>query len=501
MSESTGVAFQNIPPNFIPPLFYVEFNNQLAGVQGNTQQPSLLIGQMLSSAPAAVGQIVYVPSAAAAMNMFGQNSQIARLCSTYLNSDPVGPLYALPLYAASGAVAATGTLTVTSPATAAGTLYIAIGRFTVQVGVNFGDSAATIGANIAAAINAPVLIPVRASAAAGVVTLTAFNPGLQGNNINLALNPLGNVAGQVLPGGVAIVVSAMSGGATDPDLGGVAAIIGDQMFDFIGHPYGETTQMGETTMMMNDTSGRWAWNRQDYGGVFTATPGTISSLLTFGGTLNDQHTVDVGVVGFLADPVDFVADWMGVCAVSLRNLPSQPLQSLKLNTVTAAPRASWLTLAQENTLYAAGISLPRSAPDGSVTIGQCVTTYETNQFGQPDASYRYPTTLYTLMAITRQIKSALVTKFGRSILVPNGTRVGPTVPAVSPNIILAEIIAQYNLMETAGLVVNAAAMAAATTVVINATNPNRLDIVWRPELANGLSFMAMINQFILNPAV
>jgi phage tail sheath gpL-like len=159
-----------------------------------------------------------------------------------------------------------------------------------------------------------------------------------------------------------------------------------------------------------------------------------------------------------------------------------------------------LTLAQENALLAAGITTLRSDAYGNTTIGQAVTTYKTNAFGQPDASYRYLTSLFTLMAITRQIKSALVTKFGRCILVPNGTSVGPNVPAVTPNIIKAEIVAQYNAMETAGLVVNAAAMIAATSVAINAQNPMRADIIWRPNLANGLSMMAMINQFIINSA-
>ncbi|MDD2794363.1 phage tail sheath subtilisin-like domain-containing protein [Acidocella sp.] len=500
MSQSVGVPFQNIPAGFIPPLFYVEFNNQLAGVQGNTQQPALLIGQMQASGTATAGVPVYIASQSAAMNLFGKNSQLARMCATYFNSDPVGPLYALPLADAAGSAAATGTFTITGPATAAGTFYAAVGRFTVPVGVSVGDTATVIAANIAAAINALVLIPVTAAAVAGVVTFTAVNKGLQGNNINLAINPLGPVAGQVLPAGVGVTIAAMAGGATDADLGTVAASIGDQQFDFIGHPYGETAQMGEMTTAMNDTTGRWAWNRQDYGHVWTATPGTISSLLTYGGTLNDQHADCLGIIGYLADPVDFVADWMGAAAVSLRNLPSQPLQSLKLSTVTAAPRANWLTLAQENTLYAAGIALPRSDSYGNVTVGQDVTTYKTNAFGQPDASYRYPTTLFTLMAITRQIKSALVTKFGRSLLVPDGTRAGQNVPVVSPVVALAEIIAQYHIMEANGLVVNAAAMAQATTVAINATNPNRLDIVWRPELANGLSMMAMINQFILNPA-
>lgn len=501
MSDSLGVSFQNIPQDFIPPLFYVEFNNQLAGVQGNTSQPSLLIGQMQTSGSATAAELVLVPSPAMAMKLFGMNSMLARMCATYFNSDPTGPLYALPLADAAGSAAATGSFALTGPATAAGTLYIAVGRFTVPVGVNVGDTATAIAANAAAAINALTLIPVTAAAAAGVLTLTAANKGLQGNNIILAVNPLGLVGGQVTPAGVALTITAMSGGATDPDLGGVAATLGDQQFDFIGHPYGEAMQMAEMTAMMNDTSGRWAWNRQVYGHVWTATPGTISSLLTFADTLNDQHQDCIGLQGFSADPADFVADWMGKDAVSLRNLPSQPLQSLQLSTVVGADRANWLTLAQENTLMGAGIAVPRSDQYRNVTIGQDVTTYKTNEFGQPDSSYRYTTTLFTLMACTRQLKSALVTKFGRSIYVPSSQQTNPDVPAVSNSDIMAEIIAQYADMQAKGWCINAAAMAAATTVQQDANNPRRANIIWRPELANGLTMMAMINQFVLNGSV
>ena len=500
MSETTGVAFQRIPANFIPPLFYVEFNNTLAGVVGEEDQLSLLIGQMTTGAPAAPLVPIYIPSVAFAMNQFGPNSMLARMCNTYFNSDATGPLWALPLADASGSTAAIGDIAFTGTATAAGSISLYIGNQLVSVNVSVGDTAAVIATNVAAAINALVLMPVGATAASGTVTLTARNAGVQGNNINLAMNYLGAIAGQQTPPGITYSVVAMTGGAGDPDMAAVAAALGDQEFDFIGHPYGETVEFNETTALMNDSTGRWAWNRQIYGHAFTVTPGTLSSLQTFGGTINDQHSTVFGSVGFQADPADIVSDGMGVIAVSLRNNPAQPVQSLQLNTVIGATRANWITKAQENALEYAGISVLRSDRYGNVSIGQCITTYKTNAYGQPDASYRYVTTLFTLMFITRQIKSALVTKFGRSILVPDGTLVGPGAPVVTPNIIKSEIIAQYAEMSfNDGVVVNVSAMAAATSVAINPTNPGRVDIVWRPELANGLSIMAMINQFILNP--
>jgi phage tail sheath gpL-like len=495
----SGVPFQQIPQNFIPPLFFVEFNNQLAGVAGQQVQPALAIGQTLNAQP---GVPVPIPTASYAKSLFGANSMLARMCAVYLSADPIGPLYALPLADATGAVAATGSITFTAASQGSGTITLAIGGQTIAVGVSAADTSATIAANVIAAINAVQGIGVTASAGAtGVVDLTAVHKGALGNNITIVANPLGALAGQITPSGVTIAITPMASGATDPDLGTVAAAIGDQQFDFIFHPYAEITQLNEITLALSDNNGRWAWDRQSYGHSFSAfTAANSAAALTLLNQLNDQHTSVIYNQGSPNPPWDVVADVVGTIAPSLRNIASQPLQTLKLSTIAPAPSATWQSLSTENLLLTAGGSILRFDQYGNATIGQMVTSYKTNAFGQPDASYRYVTTMFQLMAITRQIKTALVTKFGRSILVPNGTQGNPNVPYVTPNSIRNEIAAQYRIMENNGLVVNATAMIAATVVSINATNPARADIIWRPELANGLDMLAMINQFVLNPA-
>jgi phage tail sheath gpL-like len=497
MSTTIGAVTQP-PANFIPPLFYVTFNNQLAGVVGQSSQPALAIGQTITAQPEVP---VYIPSAAYAMSLFGPTSMLARMCAVYFKSDPIGPLYTLPLMDAAGASAATGSFVIAGTAAASGSLFLTIGGQNVTVGVNAGDTASVIATAAAVACTAAATLPVTAVAASGSLNLISTNKGLALNNINLAINPLGAISGQVLPPGITVTIDAMTGGATDPDLGGVGAAIGDQQYDFIFHPYADAEQLSEITAVLSDASGRWAWNRQSYGHAFTAFQGTVTAQNTLGGTINDQHTTIIGNPGMPNPPWDVAADWAGTVAVSLRNIASQPLQTLALSTCVAAPVVDWNTLSEEQELLSTGISVPRFDQYGNVTVGQCVTTYKINQYGQPDASYRYVTTMFTLMAITRQIKAALVTKFGRAILVPNGTRGNPNVPFVTPNTIRGEIAAQYAIMEANGLVVNAAAMIAATQVVINTTNPNRVDIVWRPALANGLDIIAMVNQFVLNPAV
>lgn len=492
---SGNIAFSRIAANNLVPLFFVEFNNKNAGVNFSTQA-SLLIGQSSVTNPALP---IFIPSPAFAYQAFGQNAMLARMCAVYFAQDNAGPLYALPLADATGAVKAAGSVTVAGAATQSGAIALYVAGNYIPVGVNAGDSAATIAQNLYAAIQNTLGLPVTAVIAGDVINITALHGGTQGNNIDLRLNYLGPQAGQITPNGVTITIVAMTGGSVDPDLGSVAAALGDQPFDFIGHPYADSAQLAEVTALMNDATGRWAWNRQVYGHSFTMAPGQLAALLTLGSAINDQHQTIIGVNGSPSPPWDWVADWMGAVAVSARNLPSQPLQTLAMQTVLAPPASLWWNYTSKQQLLSNGIAVPDCTSYAKPVIDRCVTTYQKNSFGVQDESYLDAETLFTLMAITRQLKAAITQKYARSILVPNGTRVGSSVPAVTPNIARAKLAAQYSTMEANGLVTSAAAMIAGTVVQINTTNPSRLDILWTPYLANGLRMVGVSNQFSLNP--
>jgi phage tail sheath gpL-like len=206
------------------------------------------------------------------------------------------------------------------------------------------------------------------------------------------------------------------------------------------------------------------------------------------------------VNGSPSPPWDWVADWMGAVAVSVRAQASRPVWTLGMQTVLAPAQGNWWNYASTQALLAAGIAAPAFSPYAPPTIARSVTTYKTNAYGVSDQSYQDDTTMFTLMEITRRLKAGVTQKFARCILVPNGTTAGPASNAVTPNDALAEIITLYNGMENDGLVTSAAVMIAGTVVQINAQNPKRLDILWDPQLANGLAMVAVNNQFSLNPA-
>lgn len=115
-----------------------------------------------------------------------------------------------------GGVQATGTLTVTGTASAAGTVHLYIsGEKVLNISVASGDTATDVGDAIEAAITADKTLPVTAANVTGTVTATAKTTGTYGNDVDLSLN-LG--LQEALPAGVSIAIVAMASGAGTPTL-------------------------------------------------------------------------------------------------------------------------------------------------------------------------------------------------------------------------------------------------------------------------------------------
>jgi len=494
---SGSISFSQIPPNIRIPLVSVEFDNTQAGVN-QQNQVSLLIGQTITAQPAAP---VLIASPQQAESLFGTGSILARMAVQYIANDSFGTLWCLPLADDPGAVAATGSISITGTASAAGSLALYIGGQNVPVAVNAGDTAATIAANVVTALDAVPTLPVSAAAAAGVVTLTALNKGTLGNFIDTELNYFGLANNEQTPAGITVAVTPIAGGATDPSLTGVAAILGDTPYDFICSPYTGAAATTALTAMMNNTAGRWSPERLIYGHVWSAAVGTEAALETLGASLNDPHLTIFGYEGGPTPPWEWAAAHIGAIAPASRADPARPNQTLQVTGVLPPLAANRMTKTQWQTLLSGGIAVSSYGQGGTVAVLRSVTTYQVNQFGQPDQSYLDAEMLYTLMAITRQLTAAITQKYPRSKLADNGTPFAAGQAVVTPNILQAEIVAQYADMELNGLVEDASAMAAATIVQRDATDPNRVDVLWAPFLIGGLRVVALKNQFRLVSAL
>lgn len=490
-----AISFSNVPAGIRVPLFYAEVDNSLANT-AVTDLKVLLIGQKTDAGTAEVNKPVLVTSVSSGRELFGVGSQLAIMNAAYRSNDQFGEVWAIPVADPSGA-SASGAFTVTGTATAAGTLYAYVGASRVAVGVASGDAAATIATNLAAAINANVLLPVTATASSGTVTLQAKNAGAFGNDISIAVNRQGYAAGESLPEGVSVAVSAMAGGSGAPALADAIAAMGDEQYDLVACPFADATSLDALKAEFDDITGRWSPTRQLYGHVFSCMRGTVAALQSFGATRNNQHETVIGIEPGLASlAVEVLGAWVARAYKSLSNDPARPLQTLELVGVVAAPAGERFTLTEKQTLLTNGIATEYTQ-GGYVRIERSITTYQKNAYGVSDNSYLDVQTLFTLQYILRDLKSIITSKYGRHKLANDDVHFGAGQAVVTPAIIRGELIAQYQKLEEKALVENLEAFKQALIVERDATDPNRLNVSIGPDLVNQLRIFATLCQFRL----
>jgi phage tail sheath gpL-like len=490
------VNFNHIPANIRVPLFYAEVDGSQAS-SFQIDQRALMIGQMLAAGTAPANEPMLITSIDEAREAFGAGSALAAMIATYRANDGFGTLWALPVADAGGATKAEGTITITGTATAAGTLVAYIAGRRVRVGVASGDLASVVGDALMEAINADTDMQVTAADDdAGEVTITAKHGGAIGNDIDIRLNYLGNIGGEKTPAGLTIDIVPMAGGATNPDLTAALAAIGDEEFDFVASAFADTANLNLFKTEWDDENGRWSWARQIYGHVFAGVAGTEAELVAFGDTRNDRHVTLIGSDASPTPPWEWAAAWTAQASGSVREDAARPWQTLRLTGVKAPTIPKRFTLSSRNTLLFSGIATWAVASDGTVMIERSVTTYQENAFGQDDPSFLDVQTAYQLMEIIRRLRQVITTKYARHKLANDGTRFGAGSAIVTPSVIKAELINQYGVMESAGLVENMAAFKA-NLIVERSADPNRLDVLFAPDLINQLRVFALLAQFRL----
>lgn len=486
------VSFNNIPSNIRVPLFYAEVDNSQASYFENRGR-TLLIGQMLTGATATTGVPILVNRTDEAFGLFGQFSMLAEMHAAYRERDSFGEVWCLPLADDAAGVAATGTIGLTGTATSSGVLQVKIAGTLVRVAVAATDTAEAIGTALAAAVNAAGL-SVTAAAVTGTVTLTARHKGEVGNDIDVrSYRAPGSP--DSMPGGITMTITAMAGGSANPDVTTALANLGDEEFDFICSAYSDTANLDALGAELDDATGRWSWARQVYGHAFAAKRGTVGTLDTFGGGRNDQHVTVFGLEKVPASPWVVAARITAEAAKSLIIDPARPLQTLDIGIEPADP-ADRFTMQERQVLLTSGIATLMTS-GGTVRIERAITTYQKNAWDQPDPSYLDVNTLFTLAYLLRFLKLRITQKYGRHKLANDGTRFGAGQAIVTPKILRAELVAAYGELERNGLVENADAFAANLVVERDQNNPNRVNVLFPPDLVNQLRIFAVLAQFRL----
>jgi len=491
-----SISFNTIPQNVRVPLFYAEVDNSQAGYFSQALR-TLIIGQKLAAGVAAADTPILVSRTDEAKTQFGIGSMLARMHEVYRANDSFGEVWCLPLADNGAGVAASGTLTVTGPATAAGTINLYVGAQRVQVAVAASDSANTIAAAIDAAINADTTLPVTSTVLTNVVTVTARHKGTLGNAIKLQLNYRGYAGGESTPDGVAVAVVAMSGGTADPTLTTALAAMGDEEYDFIIMPYTDSTSLDALETVMDDNTGRWAYNRQIYGHVYSAKSDSFANLVTLGGTRNDQHASIAGYeTGVPNTPWEYAAAYGARNAVFIAADPARPTQTGELVGILPAPAGSRFVMTERQTLLNSGIATSYVG-GGAVRVERAITTYQKNLWDQADPSYLDSETMHTLAYVLRRLRYNVTQKYPRHKLADDGTRFGAGQAIVTPSVVRGEILSEYAALEEMGIVENAKEFAKHLIVERDANDPNRLNVLYPPDLVNQLRVFAVLAQFRL----
>ncbi len=489
------VPFATIPQNLRTPLFFVEFDNSMANTATATQR-TLLIGQMLEGAAGKDSIPERITSGTQAAERFGRGSMLHTEADAYFRNDTAGEVWVLPLADTESQTAAAGKLKITSAANDTGVISLYIAGIRVQMAVVATDTAEVIANGLATVINRNTNLPVIAAAETDTVTLTAKNKGAHGNGIDIRLNYLGLTGGESTPSGFEMTVTAMTGGNGSPDLLNGLANLKDRSFDFIVNPYTDTASLDVVKTFLAD---RWAWDKQLYGHSYGVITGTYGQLADFGEKRNDQHASLLGVNGSPSPDYQWSAAYTGAITQSLRNDPGRPLQTLVISGVLPPDDTKILEQTERNNLLYSGISTFTVDDDGTVRIENIITTYQKNAYGDNDDSYLQVETLYLLMFVSRYLRTQVTSKFGRMKLAEDGTRFAPGAAIVTPNVIKAELIAQYGFLEFNGHVQDAKGFAKGLKVERNSQNPNRVDVLWTGTLINQLRVFALLNQFRLMP--
>lgn len=513
--------FQTIPATVLQPLFYAEVSNRKAAAPGAVSRPTLIVGQKVTSGTATANALIRITGGAAqAQTLGGVGSQFARAVAAYIANDPLADIYGICL-ADNGSTKAEGTLTITGTATETRPISLYIAGQLLTIPVTSGEAATTVGArleallgvNEAAAVTLGSPYPVTAANTGGAVVLTARNAGTMGNRIDIRINYLGE-PNEALPAGIAITelpagtrykflnaLTTPTTGATDPVHTTPIANTINRRFGAIVLANNDATALTAWKAELADTtSGRWGPIRQQYGKLYCADVSTYADLSGSGfatSIKNDPHAAGAAIVASPTPPWEIAGAYAGRCMARYRNDPARPCNYLTLIGVKAPHADNLSSWTEREVLMGLGISVLGSTDSGEVQILRDVSTYIKNGAGGADASYRDGTTTATLETLLTEMRTFVLTNYADVKIVDDGTYIAPGAAVTTPRSIHSDIVALARGWERRGLIENIDTFARLLVVERDGTDATRVNVYFRPDLANGLMVFAALAEFSL----
>lgn len=496
-------TFQHIPENWLLQGIYVEVDPSLAGTPIEDGR-ALMFGTMLSTGSATANEAVLVGRYEDAVAYFGAGSQLTAMVERFRENNFTDELWCVPIAEPAGGTAAGGTIVVTGPSTASGTISLYVAGRRVPVTVANGAAANTVATAIAAAINGNARLPVTA-AVNGVddtqVDVTVRWKGTTGDDVKISHSHRGVVAGEVLPAGIGLTITQPSGGAGDPDLSTALAALPDKGYDVTGNAFTDTANLDlvETEWGYGD-DGRWGWRRMLWGMVYGTKRHSYANAVSFHATRNDPHvSITAMEPNHPAVPWERTGARCGQFLRSVINDPARPLHLLPEEGILAPKEVDRFSDAERNTLASNGAATSKVDAAGKVVAEAPVTTYRVNAAGLPDNGQRWAETFHSLGRVIDALRLEHARYFSRSKLGNDSDRFAPSAGAIAtPLRVKAIWVAEYDrLHREEGLVENVKKFKDELQVVRDPQNADRLNIKFPPDLINQLRVTGVLAQYRL----
>ncbi len=381
----------------------------------NEPQKALLTGQMTSAGTATSGELIQnILNDSSEDVLFGANSMLAGMVRIFKKVNKLTQLDVISLDDDGSAVKAAGTAVAAGTATENGTVVFIAGsrkNNSLNIDIVSGDTATIVGDKIEAAVAADTANPTTAVNVTGTVTLTAVQGGLEGNTIGLEIT--GGVAG------ITFSITAMTGGLTNPTLPTLFDVVSDKLrYQTIAFPstYDRTIFTDFLDARSNVTN-----NILD-GSAYVSITDTFSALITLGDAEDTENLIihgnqkvdkalykgsqefelDANIAAYnaaidslrltpgsnltrLVTSVNGARDTTGGVAIA-----SLPYFNTPLNDLSVIDQDVHWTQLEIDSLNDAGISVIENDQNNrQALMGEVVTTYKTNNAGQPDKTFKF----------------------------------------------------------------------------------------------------------------
>lgn len=468
------ITFGEIPaaPGLLVPGSYLEIRPDYARI-GILPYPArtLIVAQKTITGTATANALYQnITRAEDAVALGGPGSHLAGMVAAYLAVNDTIPLDVIALGDAGGSVKAIWELTLTASSNKAGTIAVQIAGRRIFVGATATDTATTLGSKLRDAINADTALPVTATAALGVVTVTARNGGTAGNEITFVVNPL---PGDQLPQGVTLAVAQTTTGATDPAVATAITTITDMLYTDVALG---VNNLANTSLWAAEADRRWNAMVDLPMRVHFAVTGTLSERITKAGELNNRFTYIAGLKAPGSPPWIIAATVAGLAAQKLTDDPARQLLDLGMGDCRGPVRADLDDQSERQLLLAGGITSFRSNTQGLLSLERLVSSYRTNGNGALDYAWLDVMTQAVAARIRYDWKTYFRSIYPSNKLAPDGSLAATADRTVcTPRRAHGTWTARMMVYAQAGWVVDEVAMARQATFVINPADRNRLD--------------------------